>query len=185
MSSAYGLRIWRTPKEGMCATVCHGAVVNRRTLNESARTNYDNLDLFRPRTNRHLPLITAPNSITLMTTNSSMKRIINHALAALAALMIGVSHFNLNAATFSDDNWISIGNIRKDAPLPVVSGGVGAVATDSSGNLYVGGDFTIAGGVPATNIAKWNGSMWSALGLGMNGSVNALLAVGNELYAGG
>src|SRR5258705_34815 len=40
--------------------------------------------------------------------------------------------------------------------------------------LYVGGFFTTAGGVAANYVAKWNGSSWSALGSGMNGSVYAL-----------
>src|SRR5690349_6598508 len=34
--------------------------------------------------------------------------------------------------------------------------------------LYVGGDFTNAGGLPnADHIAKWNGSSWSAIGGGL------------------
>ena len=37
----------------------------------------------------------------------------------------------------------------------------------SGGDLYAGGDFTTAGGVPAKRIAKWNGSAWSALGSGI------------------
>src|SRR5262249_22910409 len=49
-------------------------------------------------------------------------------------------------------------------------------------NLYAGGNFTNAGGVAATNIAKWNGSSWSALGSGMaGGSVYALAASGSDL----
>ena len=39
----------------------------------------------------------------------------------------------------------------------------------SGTNLYAGGYFTTAGGVPANYIAKWDGSAWSALGSGMNG----------------
>ena len=45
-------------------------------------------------------------------------------------------------------------------------GGVNALAVSGT-NLYAGGWFTTAGGVPATNIAKWDGSAWSALGSGM------------------
>ena len=42
-----------------------------------------------------------------------MKRISHHALAVFAALLMGASNINLHAATFSDDNWNSIGNILK------------------------------------------------------------------------
>ena len=55
----------------------------------------------------------------------------------------------------------------------------------SGTNLYAGGYFTTAGGVPANNIAKWDGSAWSALGSGMNGTVYALAVSGTDLYAGG
>lgn len=59
--------------------------------------------------------------------------------------------------------------------------------------LYVGGDFTTAGAIPAANIACWNGSTWSELGLGTAGNfglVRALAAfptdpTGARLYAGG
>jgi hypothetical protein len=61
---------------------------------------------------------------------------------------------------------------------------------DGSGNLYIGGKFTIVGDVFATNIAKWNGSSWSALGSGIIGDVDfpgvyALAVSGSDLYAGG
>jgi len=55
----------------------------------------------------------------------------------------------------------------------------------SGSDLYAGGFFTAAGGTPATNIAKWNGSSWSALGSGMNRYVHALAVSGSDLYAGG
>jgi hypothetical protein len=56
----------------------------------------------------------------------------------------------------------------------------------SGGDLYAGGQFTMAGGTAANRIAKWNGSSWTALGSGItNGGVNALVVSGGELYAGG
>jgi hypothetical protein len=61
---------------------------------------------------------------------------------------------------------------------------VSALAVSGT-DLYAGGYFTTAGGVSATNIAKWNGSAWSALGSGMDHSVSALAVSGNDLYAGG
>ena len=44
--------------------------------------------------------------------------------------------------------------------------------------------FITAGGVDAENIAKWNGSVWSALGSGVDGAVYALAVSGGDLYAG-
>src|SRR6266702_3317320 len=55
----------------------------------------------------------------------------------------------------------------------------------SGSDLYAGGFFTMAGGTAATNIAKWDGSSWSALGSGMDDGVSALAVSGSDLYAGG
>jgi hypothetical protein len=55
--------------------------------------------------------------------------------------------------------------------------------------LYAAGAFTIAEGVPANYIAKWDGSSWAALGSGMDFHVVALAVhddgSGPALYAGG
>ncbi|MCP4899313.1 MAG: hypothetical protein GY906_20305, partial [bacterium] len=59
--------------------------------------------------------------------------------------------------------------------------------------LYAGGNFTLAGGVPANYIAKWDGASWSALsessGGGLTTTVRALEVYddgnGEALYAGG
>ena len=73
---------------------------------------------------------------------------------------------------------------------PGMNGTVYAL-TVLDGELYVGGDFTIAGGVSANDIAKWNPATntWSALGSGMGGAsyhyVYALAVLDGELYAGG
>ena len=52
-------------------------------------------------------------------------------------------------------------------------------------NLYAGGSFASAGGVSATNIAKWNGTAWTNLGSGMNNVSMVLKTMGTDLYAGG
>ena len=70
-----------------------------------------------------------------------------------------------------------------------LNGSVGALAV-SGGNLYAGGSFTLATNtgniaVSANRIAKWNGSAWSALDVGVNNTVSALTFSGNDLYAGG
>lgn len=63
--------------------------------------------------------------------------------------------------------------------------------TGGEPSLYAGGSFTTAGGVPAARVARWNGSVWSPVGAGLPGTVNALCVFddnsggGPELYAGG
>lgn len=47
-------------------------------------------------------------------------------------------------------------------------------------DIYVGGAFTAAGNQYSPNIAKWDGSSWSAIGA--NGSVEGMVAYNNELY---
>lgn len=55
----------------------------------------------------------------------------------------------------------------------------------SGSDVFVAGEFTAAGGVPANNIAKWDGTSWSGLGDGLDGIAIVLLASGTDLYAGG
>jgi trimeric autotransporter adhesin len=58
------------------------------------------------------------------------------------------------------------------------------------GDLYIGGAFGSAGGIPGTaRLARWDGEAWSAVGSAggpaLGGQVNALLAHGDSLYVGG
>jgi hypothetical protein len=68
-------------------------------------------------------------------------------------------------------------------------GNVSWMAMGPDGTLYAAGSFTGMGGVANTNnIAKWNGSAWSALGTGVTGGSGILaMAVDsqNNLYVGG
>ena len=68
---------------------------------------------------------------------------------------------------------------------------IDALAVDGT-NLYVSGIFTDAAGIAAAdNVARWDGSDWSALGSNgagngaMNGAVLAVAVSGADLYAGG
>lgn len=70
---------------------------------------------------------------------------------------------------------------------PINLAWVHALATDGT-QIYAGGEFDMAGGLWAKNIAKWNGSSWSSIGFGsggVNSSVNALAIMGGIIYAGG
>ena len=65
---------------------------------------------------------------------------------------------------------------------------VRALAFDASGNLYAGGMFEHVGVLSALNVAKWTGSSWSALSVGLgtnNDTVYALASSGSDVYAGG
>jgi hypothetical protein len=61
------------------------------------------------------------------------------------------------------------------------------LCTDNNGNLVAGGSFTGAGNTPVNNIAMWDGSSWSPLGLGIDtpGQISTLCNWNNNIYAGG
>ena len=62
--------------------------------------------------------------------------------------------------------------------------GVRALAFSGS-DLYVGGNFANAGGLPAADfIARWDGTAWSALG-GLNGPILAIAVSGSDVIVGG
>lgn len=87
-------------------------------------------------------------------------------------------------AKWNGSAWSALGN--------GVSGKVTTVAVQNS-SVYVGGLFDEvcgnvtcdSGNVTANNVAKWNGSSWSALGNGVNDWVYVLTVNGSDVYAGG
>ena len=57
-----------------------------------------------------------------------------------------------------------------------------------NGELYAAGTFTSMSGIPVENIARWNGTSWSAVGGGIttasiNDGVRKLIVFNNDLYA--
>jgi hypothetical protein len=88
--------------------------------------------------------------------------------------------------TFSTIEWVSL----TPSGIPGTDGDVLAIAADSSGDVYVGGVFSVIGATVAKNLAKWDGSTWSALGGGIGGVshpdlVCSLAVSGTNLYVGG
>lgn len=93
-------------------------------------------------------------------------------------------------ASWDGSKWTEFGGIT-GAPASTPS--VFALAVEGT-NLYVGGRFDSFGGVPARNIAKWDGEHWTALGEGVGRqaelanyppTVTSLCVIGTNVYAGG
>src|SRR5262245_47584000 len=79
------------------------------------------------------------------------------------------------AAKWDGSTWTALGSGVNGGSFPGVSAMI--VHDDGSGPaIYAGGNFTLAGGVEASRIARWDGSSWSALGSrpGLNDRVWAL-----------
>lgn len=101
-----------------------------------------------------------------------------------------------NVARWDGTNWLGFGAVRGGTNLFLGSFVVAALAIDGTGNVYVGGTFTNAGGIGANNIARWDGTNWSGLGSGIltpsnrplppESVVDALaVSATGKLYAGG
>jgi len=87
-----------------------------------------------------------------------------------------------NIARWDGQHWHPVeGGVR--APTKIQPGVYDMAVFD--GELFVGGVFDFAGESGTENIARWNGSSWSAFGDGAGDPVLALVVHNNALYAGG
>jgi hypothetical protein len=100
-------------------------------------------------------------------------------------------------ARWNGSGWDSLG-AGLDSPGPFHAGARTMTAYDdgSGAALVVAGNFAMAGSTPVANIAKWDGVQWHALGAGVDGTIErvlahndgngpALFAVGGFTHAGG
>ena len=87
-------------------------------------------------------------------------------------------------AMWNGTSWSDLGT-AVFAPAGVV-GGIYSMYVAPNGDLYVTGNFTQIGGVAANYIAKWNGSVWSALGTGLDALCYVITGdINGNIYVGG
>jgi hypothetical protein len=94
----------------------------------------------------------------------------------------GTSKAN-RVAHWDGTNWWALGSGMKGTN-DNLNTTVSALAI-SGGYVYAAGNFTNAGGVTVTNIARWDGSSWSALGSGLDNQALAMAVKGSDVYVGG
>lgn len=94
------------------------------------------------------------------------------------------TNFNSDAdadyiVSYDGDTWSPLGTGLNDNAY--------GLASDSLGNVYVGGEFTTANGVTVAKIAYWNGTTFVAMGSGLTGGDCFWVARGpdDSIYAGG
>ncbi len=92
-----------------------------------------------------------------------------------------------NVARWDGTTWHALGDGVTGTATSGPSAAIYAL-TVYHGDLIAGGDFTLAGGAPASNIARWDGSSWESLASGItggDGTVFALEVLDDSLFAGG
>lgn len=83
-------------------------------------------------------------------------------------------------AKWSGTEWIALDSGRPNN-VAVMS-----IAVSDTSQLYAGGDYKQIGGSNGNYVAKWNGSSWSSLGIGINANVNAVAKdLNGNIYIGG
>lgn len=85
-------------------------------------------------------------------------------------------------ARWSGSAWLPLGSGLGGAPQFIWQ--VSALCV-YNGELVAAGVFQTAGGVPAANIARWNGSSWQPLGSGTDATVQSLAVYNGDLIAAG
>ena len=86
-----------------------------------------------------------------------------------------------HVARWNGSSWSALGGglSRYFGDIPVTT------LAASGPHLLVGGRFEMADGVPASNLARWNGSFWTEVGGGADGSIHAIGVAGASAWVAG
>lgn len=91
---------------------------------------------------------------------------------------------------FTEDElaWIQPG-YPPSIPWYALGNGTNGTVTEllrlQNGDLIVAGEFTNAGGAAAAHVARWNGTSYSALGTGVDGTITSAIEFNGDIYLGG
>lgn len=116
--------------------------------------------------------------------------------AAVTALVVDTSGNVYVGGVFTNAGAVAVQNVAKwdgaswsalgVGPGLGIEGPVGALAVSTAGVLVAGGQFTNAGSLALSYVARWDGVNWTNMHVGLSNRVNALaFEPGGTLYAGG
>lgn len=100
-------------------------------------------------------------------------------IAILACMVVTLLSAQNSALAAENPGWQNFGGS--------INNTVWASLLDPSGNLFLGGDFTIdPSGVDVGHVSKWNGTSWEKMGLGTDGAVLSFASdIPKNIYTGG
>ena len=96
---------------------------------------------------------------------------------------VNAGGIEVNNIAVWDNAWAAL--IDDNSSIAGTNNEIRSLALDENQVLYIGGNFSTAGGNAANRIATWNGSQWNTLGDGTSGFVQALAINQDYVYAGG
>ena len=123
--------------------------------------------------------------------------------SVVSAIAVDANHNVYIGGDFTEAGGVTVNHIAKwnGTNWTDMGGGVSGdpngynnvyAITISGTDVYIGGEFAMAGTIAANGIAKWNGTTWKALGGGLTTSntgdasrIYTILLNGTDLYAGG
>lgn len=108
-------------------------------------------------------------------------------LKSIASVVVVVVGLGVGAGS-ARGQCIAEWRVGSSETFPGVNGTVTAMVVHDDGRgsaVYIGGDFTVAGTADVVNVARWDGTVWEAVGDGFSDPVRALASYQGDLYAGG